>query len=458
MKTIYYLALGLFFSTHLLGQNAFSFDGVDDYGAAANGSSQIANASGISLSMWVYPKTMVSGYPNFGGMAGFRNESNCDFYLLQLNNNNVEARLRNSSGTIYTITYNGGMTLNTWNHFVLVYNGSNLILYHDGAQASSISASGSITSMTTPFNVGYVPFGGANFHFDGDVDDCALWDKALSASQVTALYNSCGYDLSDANLKIAYEFNQGVAGGSNATISSFTDSKGSYNATISGAALSGTSSNFIAGISSNFSDSLTVDACNEYISPTGMLYTSSGMYTDSLISSTGCDSIFYIDLTVNYIDSSISVSGITLSSNDTSSTAIYQWIDCNTGQAISGVTGRTFTPTLSGTYGLIVQNGNCIDTSECYTVNVSGIGLNEPDLKPYKLYPNPTQSVLWLEAQTGDLIKGLNLYTLSGQKLQSLSVFEVLASLDLQGYAAGVYYLEIELEDGRILREKLLKE
>ena len=457
MNNLLKLAFACFFafSWSLPAQNAFSFDGSDDYGATSNGSALIANASGFSMSMWVYPETLVSGYPNFGGMAGFRNESNCDFYILQLNSNNVEARLRNSSGSVYTITYNSGMNMNAWNHFVLVYNGSMLKLYHDGSQVSSITASGSISSTNTPFNIGYLPFSGANFHFDGSIDDLELWDKALSASEVTGLFGACGYNLSSSNLKAVYNFNQGTAGGNNTSISTFTDSKGSAHATISGAARSGNSSNFVNGLSGSFSDSLTIDACKNYTSPLGTVYTSSGIYTDSITGSSGCDSVYYIDLTIYNVDSTASVNGGTISANDTSSTATYQWLDCNTGQVIIGVTNRSFSPTLSGNYAVIVTNGNCTDTSACYTVNVSGVGLQEW-ASGLDLYPNPSSGIVTLKAPLGSTIQSYQILDISAKILQEGNLNEKDQRLDLCTFKDGVYFFKVYFEGGAILTERLV--
>lgn len=448
-------SLVILFSFSLSAQNAFNFDGTDDYGAVANGSALIANTSGISLSLWVYPETLVSGYPNFGGMAGFRNESNCDFYILQLNNNNVEARLRNSSGTIYTITYNSGMTMNAWNHFVLVFNGSTLKLYHDGQQASSISASGSITSTTTPFNIGYVPFGGANFHFDGSVEDVALWDKALSATEVSNLYGGCGYDLSLPNIKAAYEFNQGTAAGNNSSISSFTDSKGSNNATINGAARSGASSNFVAGLVGSFSDSLTVSSCGDYTSPLGTVYANSGFYIDSITGSSGCDSVYYIDLTVSRIDTSVSQSGGTLSSNDTSSTSTYQWLNCATGQVIIGVTNPSFSPTQNGTFAVIVTNGNCSDTSACYYVNASGVGLEEWLDQNLAVYPNPTKDKIAVNLPEGYALKSLAILDLNGKQMLRTRERLSSTSIPVSSLKPGLYLLQIELEAGLTISRKI---
>ena len=66
-----------------------------DYVEMENASVVIANQSAFTISCWVNPQSN----SNHGGIIGFRNNTDADFYLLQLQNtNNVEARFRNSSG------------------------------------------------------------------------------------------------------------------------------------------------------------------------------------------------------------------------------------------------------------------------------------------------------------------------------------------------------------------------
>ena len=82
------------------------------------------------MSFWVYPKTTTNVYPDLDGYVGFRNNADADFYLVQLNSTEVEPRFRNSAGTNFDFVYSG-LQLNIWQHFVMTYDGSNLMLYHN---------------------------------------------------------------------------------------------------------------------------------------------------------------------------------------------------------------------------------------------------------------------------------------------------------------------------------------
>lgn len=408
--------LGLaFFTTSMNAQNALDFDGTNDYATAANGSSHIANKTNFSMSFWVYPKHAPAGYPNFDGFAGFRNDLNADFYILQLNANNVEARYRNSSGTDYTITGMNAVTINQWNHYALTYNGSQLKLYHNGSLVSTVSASGSITNANVPFNIGYTPYSASNFYTQGTLDDVTLWDKTLSAAEITTIYNStCGISTSDPNLKLCYEFNQGVAGGANTGITSFTDTKGNINATPHNMAMSGSSSNLVAGFSSATSSSLTFTTCQPFILPSGSdTIVASGTYTDTLTNANGCDSIITYNVTVDSVDVSVTATSTTLTANATG--VYYQWIRCSDYSIIPNATYKTFSPPDTNQYAVIISNANCADTSDCVS-KVSNIGIGEmTGSEMVSVFPNPVDREINLSLGDNQQSITLEIYSTSGQ-------------------------------------------
>lgn len=72
--------------------------------------------------------------------------------------------------------------------------------------------------------------------------------------------------------------------------------------------------------------SITETACGSYTSSAGNVYSVSGVYTDTIPNGVGCDSIITINLTVTSLDTAVTVSGGTLSSN--MMLADYQWLDC----------------------------------------------------------------------------------------------------------------------------------
>jgi hypothetical protein len=125
--------------------------------------------------------------------------------------------------------------------------------------------------------------------------------------------------------------------------------------------------------SSSSTDVMT--ACNSYMGPDGEVWTSSGYYPIALlVNSVGCDSIIGIDLTITSTpEPTISQNGSTLACTNFASG--YQWLDCDANYSpIIGETGMTFTATQSGNYALEISFNDCSDTSECFSIDLTGIG------------------------------------------------------------------------------------
>ena len=168
-------------------QNFYSldFDGGGDYVEIIDESAMIANTDQITLSGWIYPRNTNSGWPDFDGFFGFRNNNDADFYLLQLDAYKVEGRLRVSGGGEFTIiTAENSISSETWHHLALTYDGSNIILYIDGNVAGSAEASGQITNDSVPLNIGKLVWQTTNFDLDGQADEISLWNIALTQQQV----------------------------------------------------------------------------------------------------------------------------------------------------------------------------------------------------------------------------------------------------------------------------------
>jgi hypothetical protein len=98
----------------------------------------------------------------------------------------------------------------------------------------------------------------------------------------------------------------------------------------------------------------------------GAYQTEPGVYYDTLTSYMGCDSIVTTDLSFYpEIDVTVTQLGGTYTVNEAG--ADYQWVDCNDDYApVAGETNQSFSPLLSGYYAVIVTQGSCSDTSDCF--------------------------------------------------------------------------------------------
>ena len=211
MQKIFYCIIFSILSINTVeAQNSYSlnFNGQSDYIEITDASAMIANSDQISIMGWVYPRNTNSGWPDFDGFFGFRNELDADFYLLQLDNYKVEGRLRISLNDYFSVvTAPNSISTETWYHLALVYDGTNLIVYINGIEAGSTSASGQITNVSVPLKVGRLVFQTTNFDLDGQADEVGLWSVALTAEQIQ---NYMYADLTGEEGLVGYwNFNEG---------------------------------------------------------------------------------------------------------------------------------------------------------------------------------------------------------------------------------------------------------
>ena len=248
IKKILFSALILTSLSGFAQDNYLDFDGIDDYVDVAGSENILANQSAITLSCKVYPKDTNPGFPAFNGIAGYRNESNFDFYLIQLSATSIEARFRNSAGVQYTILYDG-LILNQWNHLFFVYDGAKINLYSGNTLTNTLAASGSApASNTMTFKIGLVQFQAYNWYHTGYIDEVSLWNKALNASDIAAIMANGAEEIANPNfennLLLYYKFNQGIAYGNNSSITTANDENFAYDGQLMNFALTGNASNW----------------------------------------------------------------------------------------------------------------------------------------------------------------------------------------------------------------------
>ncbi|MFN0188981.1 MAG: LamG-like jellyroll fold domain-containing protein [Bacteroidia bacterium] len=443
MKKFYRIVcfLTIIFSFNTQAQNnALAFDGIDDNVIVPGASSLIAGSAALSLTVWVYPTNPTPTFPNFDGFAGFRNNLDADFYLMQYSATNIEARFRGSSGAVYDLT-TSVLTLNTWTHLAFTYDGSFIRLYKNGIIADSLPASDFITVSTEDFYIGDLLYQGTHYYLQGKVDEVSLWNRALQPAELTCMHIN-GIDTATANgLQLYYKCNQGIANGNNTSQTSLIDAAGNINGVFGGMALTGTNSNFVNGAA-------LITTSTQFKCPdvgynwNGIILNAGGVYYDTLQNVFGCDSIIQLTLSNLLVDTSVTQNGAVLSANLTS--LYYQWIDCSNGFApIPGATNKTFTATAIGSYAVIVLQSGCYDTSGCRTV--TSVGLNDPSAgTEIQVFPTASNSTIHIRIANGNFNYRLQLMDMSGRMITEEIINNTIEyDFDISRFATGSYQLLI---------------
>lgn len=200
----------------------------------------------------------------------------------------------------------------------------------------------------------------------------------------------------------------------------------------------------------------TVQACGEYyLSPWGQKISASGSYEHVIQSANSCDTVFLIELDFSYLDLGIhSVNGGTGAKAEAQG-ATFQWIDCLSGQAIFGATDSLFYPSYNGNFAVVVNNGTCVDTSDCLLLATNDLA--QFTNQAIAIYPNPSQQEINIELAQRQDDWSISIHDSRGAKLIYRKV-KGDSKLKLKHQLpAGVYQLQIELGTQIISRSLLVK-
>jgi hypothetical protein len=160
--------------------NGLSFDGDGDY---VNSISNLGISGNFTLSAWIYP-TNVDGYHRI--IASRFND-----YSLLLNRNKVAYQILNTGHANLSV---GSINTNVWTHVLVSFDSSSgrIKFYIDGVEDLSEH-----TDLRVPsgIEVTFVNIGstGAGQYFNGSIDEVMIFNRTLSATEISALYNNSAY-------------------------------------------------------------------------------------------------------------------------------------------------------------------------------------------------------------------------------------------------------------------------
>jgi hypothetical protein len=99
-------------------------------------------------------------------------------------------RMYNENGTAFSVNLVGGPApvVGTWSHVVAVYDGTTAYVYVNGVQAASDTPTGYVPSAGGSFYIG--GRADASFWWNGQADEVAVYDTALSASVISSHYQN----------------------------------------------------------------------------------------------------------------------------------------------------------------------------------------------------------------------------------------------------------------------------
>ena len=168
--------------------NALAFDGIDDF-VQFSASPSFDIASGVvSVSAWVkmdyLPTEMTQPFgPVF--------DSQGDQYVIYADRGNKELRFKatTSGGAARPGIPQADLMTGQWINVVGVYDGTNAMVYLNGVKKGVLPLTGTINAGQVAM-LGKSGTAGTPAYLQGNIDNVAVFDKALSEAEVLAMYQS----------------------------------------------------------------------------------------------------------------------------------------------------------------------------------------------------------------------------------------------------------------------------
>jgi hypothetical protein len=176
---------------HESGQvgGALSFDGVDDYILVSDSDSISVGNSDYTICAWIYPDT-VSGL--HGIVTKVKNGSGKEYaFSILLSAIRLDVEKDGNNG--YASTASGVVAVNSWQHVAVSFDSSSKIptFYYNGQKQTTTNN----TIYDLPDELDddlYIGMWGGTYNdykFDGKIDDVILFDRIMSAEEISVLAN-----------------------------------------------------------------------------------------------------------------------------------------------------------------------------------------------------------------------------------------------------------------------------
>jgi hypothetical protein len=397
------------------GANAANFNGTNAVITIPENSS-LDITSAITLEAWIYATK------NSGVQDVVSKSSNT------INNGYIFPRTDDGwAHTVFYLNVAGGWktlaavypSLNAWHHLAATYDGATMSVYIDGVLAASQAETGTIATNSNALALGDQT--GYSEYFGGTADEVRLWNIARTQAQIQA---AMGMELNPSiqtGLVSYYNFDQGIAAGTNTGLTTLIDQSGNNNGTLANFTLSGSTNNFVVQNSSIIVLPLTL------IGFTAQTMAASVLLQWSTASEENTKNFMIQHSTGNGWDSL----GIVAAAGNSNTVRDYSFVD------ISPAPGINY-------YRLLATD---VDGRETYS-EIKAVQFNTGIL-PSVVYNNPVTDGTLRVQLTAPC--NLSLYDIKGGLLWQKQGCLGLERIDVSGLAKGIYFLKVNDQAKKIL-------
>lgn len=153
----------------------------------------------------------------------------------------------------------------------------------------------------------------------------------------------------------------------------------------------------------------------------------------------GTDAIEIVCAGANLPNTNVNVAISTATMQAVATGVSYQWINCADNSEIAGATNQSYTVTATGSYAVIVDNGTCADTSDCY--NVGPLSVESVELgQSIVAYPNPVNDQLTINNYS-DMEVTYTVTDINGKVVTETTTIGSAATVNTLSWNKGVYFV-----------------
>ena len=169
--------------------NAFDFDGINGQ-INVNHSSSISPLNYLTISAWIFPRV----YEDNKHCVSKGSHLNLDYRSYSIigpQSNGKWMFTLNAGGSETQLESNSNAILNQWSLITVVYDGNQMYLYINGTLDNQTIKTGTINQTTEGLTFGsHIFYSYSDYWFNGKVDDIAIYNRALSQSEITQLFTA----------------------------------------------------------------------------------------------------------------------------------------------------------------------------------------------------------------------------------------------------------------------------